>query len=57
MIEFHHLISCECLLLFTDMSLKCEHGSDGIILGQSGMVVPMRIILLCAEVSSLCNVL
>ena len=35
--ETHFLISCECLLLFTNMYLKLE--SDGLVLGQSGMVV------------------
>ena len=29
-LELHSLISCECLLLFTSMSLKCGHGSDGV---------------------------
>ena len=26
----HSLISCGCLLLFTNMPLRCEHGSDGV---------------------------
>ena len=45
-----NLFSCGCLLLFTNMSLKCEHESDGV---STCVFVPTSVILLCAEVQYL----
>ena len=49
-----NLSSCGYLLLFTDMSLKCEHGSHGV---SNWMVVPTSINLYeCMYESSHCEI-
>ena len=49
--EFHSLISCGYLLLFTSISMNCDHGSDGVSTqSQCWMVVLTSIILLETEV-------
>ena len=37
-------------MLFTNTSLKCEHESYGLVLGQNQVVVPASNVLLCEKV-------
>ena len=52
-LEKHEFVlSCGCLLLFTSMSLKYFHGSDGVSTWSKLMVIYMYLQVLCTEVSS-----